>query len=104
MTRGRGLDYLPCEIEALAFLATETMLDNWHSFFGSPEPADDLWISNAELAQEWLFAHRLEQQRNKACGMLFLRGLVERRRFPGEGGGWFYRLLPVVTGDARANP
>ena len=105
MTRGRGLGYLPCEVEALAFLATGTLLDNWHSFFGSTAPADDLWLSNAELADEWLCSHRLEQQRNRACRMLYLRGLVERRQFSDLGNGWSYRLLPVVTGDdSRVNP
>lgn len=100
MTRGRGLDYLPSETEALAELDSVA----WRSFDSEP-PDEDLWNADAVTALAKLQGHRKYQDLDRACEMLRLRGQVERRKFPDLGGGWFYRLLPVVTGvDTRVNP
>jgi len=100
MTSGRGLDYSPGEVEALEELDSVA----WRSFDSEP-PDEDLWNADAVTALAKLQSHHKSQDLDRACRMLHLRGFVERRQFPDLGGGWFYRLLPVVTGDdARVNP
>jgi hypothetical protein len=92
-------DYTKAEIEALAELATTTLLDDWHSW-SSSQPADEtLWFLDPELADQVETAHRRHRRLNDACKMLYLRGLLERRTFPSLGGGFWYRLIPMLKPD-----
>ncbi len=89
-------DYTRSELDALAELATATLLDGWHSW-SSSSPADEaLWRTDPELASQVDAAHHRYQRLNRACKMLHLRGLLERQAWPSLGRGWFYRLIPLL--------
>lgn len=89
-------DYTKAEIDALAELATPTLLDGWHSWSSSKPAEEMLWYLDPELADRLDTEHRRCRRLNDACKILFMRGLLERTTFPSLGGGWFYRLIPML--------
>jgi hypothetical protein len=89
-------DYTRSELDALAELVKPTLLDGWHSWFGSSPADDTLWRIDPELASRVDALHYEHQRLNRACQMLHLRGLLERQTFPSLERGWWYRLIPML--------
>ncbi len=95
-------DYTRSELDALAELAKPTLLDGWHSWFGSSPAAEALWRIDPELAAKIDTLHYEHQRLNRACKMLHLRGLLDRQTFPSLGRGWWYRLIPMLRAESAA--
>jgi hypothetical protein len=89
-------DYTRSELEALAELAKPTPLDDWHSWSSPPRAGEALWRIDPELASRIDSLFYEYQRLNRACKMLYLRGLLERQAVPSLGRGWWYRLIPML--------